>query len=110
MNDPHHRKIELQAPADLTYLLTNIRASARQKLDSAFPPSAAPKGEEDALRAKVEELVQTVPPQIQHPKYPQNNASLLTVHQRHPRPRPPLPLNQRPRSRLLPFATATPEY
>ncbi len=60
MNDPHHRKIELQAPADLTYLLTNIRASAQQKLDSAFPPSAAPKGKEDALRTKVEELVQAV--------------------------------------------------
>lgn len=60
MNDPHHRKIELQAPADLTYLLNNIRASAQQKLDSAFLPSAAPKGEEDALRAKVEELVQAV--------------------------------------------------
>lgn len=69
MNDPHHRKIELQAPADLTYLLTNIRASAQQKIDSAFPPSAAPKGEEDALRAKVEEFVQTVSP----PTPPQRN-------------------------------------
>lgn len=60
MSDSHHRKIELQAPADLTYLLSNIRASAQQKLDSAFPPSAAPKGEEDAMRAKVEELINTV--------------------------------------------------
>ena len=61
MDSPHHRKIELQAPADLTYLLSNVRAAAQSKLDSAFPPSAAPKdGEEDALRGKVEELVQDV--------------------------------------------------
>lgn len=57
MDSPHHRKIELQSCADLTYLLTNIRASAAQKLDTAFPPSAAPEGEEDALRSKVEQLV-----------------------------------------------------
>lgn len=57
MDSPHHRKIELQSPADLTYLLNNIRASAAQKLDIAFPPSAAPKDGEDAVRAKVEQLV-----------------------------------------------------
>lgn len=57
MDAPHHRKIELQSPADLTYLLSNLRASAHQKLDTAFPPSAAPKDGEDALRAKVEHLV-----------------------------------------------------
>ncbi|KAG8529223.1 uncharacterized protein KY384_005858 [Bacidia gigantensis] len=55
--DPHHRKIDLQAPADLTYLLTNIRTAAQEKLDTAIPPSAAPQGE-DAYRSKVEELVQ----------------------------------------------------
>ena len=58
MDAPHHRKIELQSPADLTYLLSNVRTSAHQKLDTAFPPSAAPKDKEDALRAKVEQLVQ----------------------------------------------------
>ena len=39
--DPHHRKIELQSPQDLIYLQSNLIASARQKLDLHFPPSAA---------------------------------------------------------------------
>jgi kinetochor protein Mis14/NSL1 len=39
--NPHHRKIELQSPLDLTYLQSNIAASARQKLDLHFPPSAS---------------------------------------------------------------------
>ncbi|KAL8829909.1 MAG: hypothetical protein Q9191_001729 [Dirinaria sp. TL-2023a] len=58
MDPPHRRQIELQAPADFTYLLANIRASAQQKIEAAFPRSAAPQREEDALRSKVEELVQ----------------------------------------------------
>ena len=57
--DAHHRKIDLQSPSDLTYLLNNIRTAARQKIDLAIPPSAAPDGE-DAYRLKVEELVQEV--------------------------------------------------
>lgn len=57
--DAHHRKIDLQAPADLTYLLNNIKAAAKQKLDLAIPPLAAPEGE-DAYRPIVEELVQEV--------------------------------------------------
>ncbi|MCJ1452759.1 hypothetical protein MMC28_003102 [Mycoblastus sanguinarius] len=55
--DAHHRKVDLQSPSDLTYLLNNIKAAAQQKLDLAIPPSAAPEGE-DAYRAKVEDLVQ----------------------------------------------------
>ncbi|KAF6219333.1 hypothetical protein HO133_005158 [Letharia lupina] len=55
--DAHHRKIDLQSPSDLTYLFNNIKAAARQKMDLAIPPSAAPEGE-DAYRSKVEELVQ----------------------------------------------------
>jgi len=55
--DPHHRKVDLQSPSDLAYLLTNIRTAAQQKLDLHIPPSAAPQGEEDAFRTKVEELV-----------------------------------------------------
>jgi kinetochor protein Mis14/NSL1 len=58
--DPHHRKIDLQSPQDLTYLLANIHAAAQQKVDIHFPPSAAPKGEEDAFRTRVEQLVQEV--------------------------------------------------
>ncbi|EXJ60217.1 hypothetical protein A1O7_04369 [Cladophialophora yegresii CBS 114405] len=38
--DTHHRKIELQSTQDLTYLQSNLIASARQKLDLHFPPSA----------------------------------------------------------------------
>lgn len=38
--NPHHRKIELQSIQDLTYLQGNLSASARQKLDLHFPPSA----------------------------------------------------------------------
>ncbi|KIV96260.1 hypothetical protein PV10_00145 [Exophiala mesophila] len=38
--NPHHRKIELQSIQDLTYLQQNLCASARQKLDLHFPPSA----------------------------------------------------------------------
>ena len=57
--DAHHRKIDLQSASDLTYLLNNIKAAAKEKLDLAIPPSAAPEGE-DAYRSKVEELVQDV--------------------------------------------------
>src|ERR1700761_7795548 len=39
--DPHHRKIELQSPQDLIYLQSNLIASALQRLDLHFPPSAA---------------------------------------------------------------------
>ena len=56
--DSHHRKIDLQSPADLTYLLNNIKKAAQEKIDLAIPRSAAPEGEEDAYRNKVEELVQ----------------------------------------------------
>ena len=57
--DAHHRKIDLQSPSDLTYLFNNIKSAARQKIDLAIPPAAAPEGE-DAYKSKVEELVQEV--------------------------------------------------
>lgn len=57
--DTHHRKIDLQSPSDLTYLLNNIKIAAQEKLDLAIPPSAAPEGE-DAYRLKVVELVHKV--------------------------------------------------
>ena len=57
--DAHHRKIDLQSPLDLTYLLNNIKTAAQQKLDLAIPSSAAPEGE-DLYRSKVEDLVQEV--------------------------------------------------
>ena len=55
-----HRRIELQSPADLTYLVANVSRAARDKLDKHFPPDAVPAGEEDAMRKRVEELVDGV--------------------------------------------------
>ena len=67
MDASHHRKIDLQSPSDLTYLHENIKQAAREKIDLAIPPSAAPAGE-DAYRSKVEQLVNevcsTFPPSV----------------------------------------------
>ncbi|USW56141.1 hypothetical protein Slin15195_G094600 [Septoria linicola] len=51
-----HRKIELQSPADLTYLIANVTKAAQEKIDQHLPPDAAPEGE-DAMRKRVEQLV-----------------------------------------------------
>ena len=52
------RKVELQSPTDLAYLIALTQRAARQKIDVAFPPSAAPtNGEDDGMRRRVEELV-----------------------------------------------------
>ena len=59
MDTSHHRKIELQSPEDLRYLMDNVSRRAREKIDLNLPPSAAPEGE-DALRRRVEELVHEV--------------------------------------------------
>ncbi|KAE8835838.1 hypothetical protein HRS9139_03936 [Pyrenophora teres f. teres] len=40
--ESEHRKIELQSPSDLTYLTSQIRTAARQKLDLHLPPSPTP--------------------------------------------------------------------
>lgn len=55
-----HRKVELQSPADLAFLIANVQRAARQKIDTHFPPDAAPEGGEDAMRRRVEELVDEV--------------------------------------------------
>lgn len=53
------RKVELQSPADMAYLVAQTQRAARSKIDVAFPPSAAPtNGEDDGMRRRVEELVQ----------------------------------------------------
>ncbi|KAI8966330.1 hypothetical protein F5Y11DRAFT_365901 [Daldinia sp. FL1419] len=58
-----HRKIELQAPDDLAYLLANVRRAAAARLDEAFPPvDGAGSGgggaaDGDELRTRIEELV-----------------------------------------------------
>jgi kinetochor protein Mis14/NSL1 len=53
-----HRRIELQEQEDLQYLIENVRRAAADKLNLALPPIEG----EDALRARVEELVQEVCP------------------------------------------------
>ncbi|KAI1385529.1 uncharacterized protein F4822DRAFT_445486 [Hypoxylon trugodes] len=54
-----HRKIELQTPEDLAFLLANVRRAAAARLDEAFPPveGAGSGGEGDELRTRIEELV-----------------------------------------------------
>lgn len=54
-----HRKVELQSPLDLQYLIANVQRAAREKLDRHLPPDAAPEGE-DAMKKRVEELVDEV--------------------------------------------------
>lgn len=61
MQAPHHRKIELQSPADLTYLYANTVALSRQKLDLHLPPSAnGDPNTPDPMRERVKELVDEV--------------------------------------------------
>lgn len=55
----HQRKIELQAPEDLTLLLANVRRAAAECLNEAFPPVEGAQGE-DELRNMIEELVEEV--------------------------------------------------
>lgn len=52
------RKIELQSPEDLSYLIRNVRSAAATRLNEAFPPVAA--GGDDALRTEIEALVNEV--------------------------------------------------
>lgn len=71
--NPHHRKIDLQSPADLLYLQRNLSAAATEKLNLHFPPKHAyathipldgtsqtndpPEAPADPMRLRVEELV-----------------------------------------------------
>ncbi|KAI3334621.1 hypothetical protein F4824DRAFT_182983 [Ustulina deusta] len=49
------RKIELQAPEDLAYLVANVRRAATARIDEAFPP--VDDSAEDELRTRIEEHV-----------------------------------------------------
>ena len=51
-----HRKIELQSPDDLQYLISNVRRAAHEKIDRDLPPIEG----EDRMRRRVEDLVQDV--------------------------------------------------
>ncbi|KAH8175026.1 kinetochore protein mis14 like domain-containing protein [Sarocladium implicatum] len=50
------RKIELQSPEDLSYLIANVRAAAAARLNEAFPHVDSQAGEDD-LRDEIERLV-----------------------------------------------------
>lgn len=65
-----HRRIELQSPADLTYLVNNATRAARAKIDLHFPPSAAPETGDDDMRKRVEVLVDQVWRKHHHPHFP----------------------------------------
>ncbi|KAI1099018.1 hypothetical protein F4804DRAFT_323118 [Jackrogersella minutella] len=54
-----YRRIELQAPEDLAFLLANVRRAAAARLDEAFPPveGESAGGDGDELRTRIEELV-----------------------------------------------------
>jgi len=60
MDDSAHRKIELQDPEDLSFLIANVRRAARERIDEAFPPVNRADGEEDQLRLQIEALVNDV--------------------------------------------------
>lgn len=47
------RKIELQSPDDLKYLVANVKRAAREMIDRDLPPIEG----EDAMRRLVEEIV-----------------------------------------------------
>ncbi|KAJ5287493.1 Kinetochore Mis14 [Penicillium angulare] len=53
----HYRKIELQSPADFTFLYANTVGLSRQKLDLNLPPSATNDDAPDPMRERVRELV-----------------------------------------------------
>lgn len=55
----HQRKIELQSPEDLAFLLANVRRAAAARIDEAFPPVEGAHGE-DELRTRIEQLINEV--------------------------------------------------
>ncbi|KAL2268344.1 hypothetical protein VTJ83DRAFT_3190 [Remersonia thermophila] len=58
MDAQTQRRIELQAPEDLTYLIDNVRKAAADSINAAFPPvDDQLGGQEDELRNRIEELV-----------------------------------------------------
>jgi kinetochor protein Mis14/NSL1 len=54
------RRIELQSPEDLTYLITNVRNAAAARLNEAFPHVEGQQGGEDELRNRIEAMVNEV--------------------------------------------------
>ena len=108
---PHHRKIDLQSPSDLTHLITVIKSSAREKIDRDIPKSPAVnegnrdgREGEDGFRQKVENIVENVrlyPLSLRRGRgtvpQPRNQSVLIIpiVHQSDPHPSPALDKYQR---------------
>ncbi|KAG8162122.1 hypothetical protein KVR01_007887 [Diaporthe batatas] len=56
--DGAHRKIELQSPEDLTFLINNVRRAAGEHINAAFPPvDDAHDDGADELRVRIDKLV-----------------------------------------------------
>jgi hypothetical protein len=55
MESDRMRKIEVQSPEDIRFLLENLSRCAREKIDLHLPPGAAER--DDGLRKRVEEMV-----------------------------------------------------
>ncbi|KAK4461078.1 hypothetical protein QBC42DRAFT_227951 [Cladorrhinum samala] len=123
------RRIELQSPEDLTYLINNVRKAALDSINAAFPPveidgDAPP--EEDELRNQIEKLVndyitktftlalpsltinglplKTLPPQSRSPSSPSaSGKSSSHHHQQNQPPEPEIqyePFDPRKRDRI----------
>jgi kinetochor protein Mis14/NSL1 len=63
MAEVYHRKIELQSPDDLTYLVANIRRAADAEIEKALPKIHGQNGSdagEGDMRDVVEQLVEEV--------------------------------------------------
>lgn len=59
--DGAHRKIELQSPEDLTFLINNVRRAAEEHINAAFPPVDDTQDDgADELRVRIEKLVADV--------------------------------------------------
>lgn len=59
--DGAHRKIELQSPEDLTFLINNVRRAAEWHVNAAFPPVDDGQDDgDDELRVRIEKLVADV--------------------------------------------------
>ena len=86
MDAAAHRRIELQSPEDLAYLIDNVRRAAADSINAAFPPVDHPLDghDEDELRNRIEQLVNDVrpfspPPSRVPPSHtPTTNPSKLT--------------------------------
>lgn len=98
------RKIELQSPQDLAYLVAKVRGAAAARINEAFPH--VPGQGEDELRNQIESLVNEVlhsplpPPPPPSSSTSKSSNSPKAVHRQDLHPRRAEPVHQRP-PRLL---------